>query len=151
MQPATDGHAAHARGCLRPTIGDRGAFGRASARIQGDSPQQMRSLRTWLTLAATIPAAVGLLVVGRMWFYSQVPVHEDRVAYALRVLAYNRISCPEASLSDYSEGSTTLQCRDQEATRYHVFSIEPCSETLGCRWFQVLCSYVSKLTPDPPI
>lgn len=101
----------------------------------------------WLALSLSLPVAVALFEIGRLPFYSLAPVPEGRLGLALQVLSYQRISCAHAYLFDYSEGSITLQCRDRDATRYTVFRREPCSETLGCRWFSMLCMHVSKHQP----
>lgn len=108
---------------------------------------EMPSRRRWLWLTLLLPLTVGLFEAGRLPFYSLAPVPEDRLKWALQVLAYRRISCAHAYLSDYSEGSIALQCRDREATQYTVFGQEPCSETLGCRWFSVLCWNTAKNRP----
>ena len=110
----------------------------------------MRSKRHWVRfclLALVLLAAGGGIAMGRLLLYSIAPLPDDRVNRAIRILAYHRISCPGAYRPegyDYGEGTTTLQCRDTNATRYVVAPQLTCSETPGCRWFELLCWSVQK-------
>jgi hypothetical protein len=104
----------------------------------------MSSMRTWLALAIAVPAVLGLFAIHRPLFYSFLPPYENRVASAQHVLAYHQLSCPGAYLFASSEGSITLQCNDPGATRYRVSGMLPCTETVGCRWFDILCWVVEK-------
>jgi hypothetical protein len=104
--------------------------------------------RRWLWSSLLVPILVVSVELGRVLLYSSLtPVPEDRLQRALLILAYQDVSCPNAYLFDYAEGSITLQCRDRDATRYTVYGLEPCSETLECRWFWMLCMYAWKHEP----
>ena len=112
----------------------------------------MPSTRLWLWLALSIPAAVGLFVVSRVLVYSRAPMQEGDKEFALRIMAFNRIPCShitrlvrgfgDESFGGYGEGTITVQCED--GTRYVVFSQPLCSETLGCRWLDLLCWNVER-------
>lgn len=110
----------------------------------------MPSTRTWLGLALSVAAAAGMFFAGRLLFYSWAPAQEDDIGLARRIIAYNRIPCPDIQLnrgfgedlSGYGEGTMTLRCRD--GTRFVAFSQTLCSQTLACRYVPLLCWRVEK-------
>jgi hypothetical protein len=104
----------------------------------------MLSLRSWLGLTLAVPLLlyhIGLLFPG-----------DDR-SFALRVLAYNHVTCSgitrlvhgygDETFGGFGEGTMTLQCTEGKT---YVLSVQlPCSETPGCSWLPILCWDVRKL------
>lgn len=111
----------------------------------------MRSKRHWVwySLLALVLLAAGVGAVwSRLLLYSIAPLPDDPVNRAIRILAYHRISCPDAHRLEgrgYGEGAIALQCQDTDRTRYVVAAQLTCSETPGCRWFELLCWDVEKI------
>lgn len=112
---------------------------------------EMRLKRHWVRqslLAFALLVACGGALWGQLVVFSILPLPGDRTARAVRVLAYHRISCPDArrvEAGDYADAAVAVQCGGAEGKTYRVGAQMPCSETLGCHWIAFLCWEVEQI------